>query len=79
MVYFFFITLLLISFSVLPLFKENKFLKYGYLFLLLSLNFLVTYNNNRYNIHIPDQWMYLMILAVFSPVLYKLILKKIKE
>jgi hypothetical protein len=78
-VYLFFITMLLISFSVLPLFKENRLLKYGYLFLLLALNFLVTYNNYRYNIHIPDLWMYLIILAVFSPVLSKLILRKTKE
>jgi hypothetical protein len=56
-VYLFFVTMLLISFSVLPLFKENKFLKW-ISFLLLALIFLVTYNNNRYNIHIPDQWMY---------------------
>jgi hypothetical protein len=79
LVYLFFITLLLMSFSVLPLFQENKFLKYGYLILLLGLNFLVTYNNNRYNIHISDQWMYLIILAVFSPVLYKLLTKQAKN
>lgn len=53
-VYLFFINLLIMSFSVLPLFQENKFLKYGYLILLLALIFLVTYNNNRYNIHISD-------------------------
>lgn len=78
MYYFVFLMLLLAFISAAPLFK-NPYLKYGYLTLVIMTIFFAGYNGTSHSIiNVPDPWATLIILIVFSPVIFKL-MKKIEK